>query len=158
MNKVVSQLQQCLEQEVDLVQAFITVLEDEAQALTEAGDTDALTASTEQKNRYADQLVLVADERHSLLAQLGYSDDKAGLDAAAHDHPALHPSCQALLEKAQAASELNASNGIIIDTFLKHNQRALDTLRVLAGASSLYNASGRTNSGNKGVTKNFKAG
>ncbi|SHI19258.1 flagella synthesis protein FlgN [Pollutimonas bauzanensis] len=158
MNNAVLQLQKCLDHEVDLIQGFISVLEAEAHALIEAGDTDALSASTENKNRYADQLMSVADERQGLLAQLGYSDDRAGLDAAAHDHPALLSSSEALLEKARAAAELNASNGVVIDTFLAHNQQALDALRSLAGASSLYDASGRTPRGGKGVSKNFKAG
>ncbi len=158
MDKVVSQLQQCLEQEVDLVGAFIEVLEAEAQVLTEVGDIDALSETTEKKNQYADQLMMVGDERQLLLSQLGFSEDKAGLEAAAHAHPALSASCQALLEKAQAASDLNASNGKIIDTFLGHNQQALDTLRNLTGAGNLYDASGRANRGGKGATKTFKAG
>ncbi|PLC51898.1 flagellar biosynthesis protein FlgN [Pollutimonas subterranea] len=158
MNNVVSQLKQCLEQEVDLVQAFIAVLEEEAQALTEAGDTDALAESTEAKNRYADQLALVADERQGLLAQLGYPGDKPGLDAAALEHPELRELCQALLEKAETASQLNASNGITINTFLAHNQQALDMVRGLVGASNLYDASGRKNSAGPGTGKKFKAG
>ncbi|PLC52213.1 flagellar biosynthesis protein FlgN [Pollutimonas nitritireducens] len=158
MNNVVLQLEQCLEQEVDLVQSFISVLEEEAQALTEAGDTDALGESTVAKNRYADQLALVADERQALLAQLGYPGDKPGLDAAALNHPQLRDLCKALLEKADTASQLNASNGIVINTFLAHNQQALDMVRGLVGASNLYDASGRKNSAQPGSGKKFKAG
>lgn len=158
MNNVVLQLKKCLEHETDLVQQFLAVLEAEALALTDAVTTDALSDSTEKKNRYADQLVLAADERQMLLIQLGYSDDKAGLDAAVAAHPELQAQYQALLEKTQVASDLNTANGSIIDTFLEHNQQALDTLRSLSGAGNLYDASGRTNRGNKGATKSFKAG
>lgn len=158
MNNAVLNLQKCLEKEIDLVQAFIVVLEAEALALTEADATDALSDTTDQKNRYADQLMMAADERQLLLAQLGYSDDKAGLDAAANDHPQLRDHCQLLLEKAQTANDLNAANGSIINTFLAHNQQQLDTLRALSGAGNLYDASGRTNRGHKSATKNFKAG
>lgn len=158
MNNVVLQLQKCLEQEIDLIQTFIAVLESEAEALTEAATPDALSDSTDQKNRYADQLIMAADERQLLLTQLGYSDDKAGLDAVANDHPQLRANCQLLLEKAQVANDLNTANGRIIDTFLVHNQQALDTLRVLSGAGNLYDANGRTNRGRTGATKNFKAG
>ncbi|RTZ47538.1 flagellar protein FlgN [Candidimonas sp. SYP-B2681] len=158
MDKVVSQLQQCLEQEVDLVGAFIEILKAEAQVLTEVGDIDALSETTEKKNQYADQLMMVGDERQGLLTRLGFSEDKAGLQAAADAYPALSTPCQALLEKAQLASDLNASNGKIIDTFLGHNQQALDTLRNLTGAGNLYDASGRANRGGKGASKTFKAG
>lgn len=158
MNNVVSQLQQCLEQEHDLVLSFIAVLEEEALALENGGDTDALADSTEAKNRYADHLMLVAQERLGLLTQLGYPGDKAGLDAAVHDRPELRELSQALLEKAETASRLNASNGITINTFLAHNQQALDMVRGLVGASNLYDASGRKNGGSLGAGKGFKAG
>ncbi|NYT61977.1 flagellar protein FlgN [Alcaligenaceae bacterium] len=158
MNNTVLQLQKCLEEEVALVQTFITVLEAEAQALTEAGTTDALSDSTDQKNHYADQLMMVADKRQLLLTQLGYSDDKAGLDTAANEHASLRLHYQSLLEKAQIADDLNTANGSIIDNFLAHNQQALDTLRTLAGAGNLYDASGRANRGNQGSTRTFKAG
>lgn len=158
MNNAVLQLQKCLEKETDLVQAFIAVLEAEAQALTEADTSDALSDSTENKNRYADQLVLVADERQLLLAHLGYSEDKAGLDAAVNDHPDLRAPYQTLIEKVEIASDLNAANGRIIDTFLEHNQQTLDTLRSLTGTGNLYDANGRTNRGGKGGIRNFKAG
>jgi flagella synthesis protein FlgN len=158
MNNAVLQLQECLEQEIDLIQAFIAVLEEEAQALNEAGDTDALAECTEAKNRYADQLALVAEERQSLLTQMGYPGDKPGLDAATLDHPQLRELCKALLEIAATASTMNASNGITINTFLAHNQQALDMVRSLAGATNLYDASGRKNSGGVGAGKKFKAG
>ncbi len=158
MNNAVLKLQQCLEQENDLVQAFIAVLEEEAQALEVTGNIDALAESTEAKNRYAEQLAQVAEERQSLLGQLGYPGDKPGLDAAALDHPQLRELCKALLEKAAIAGTMNASNGVIINTFLVHNQQALDMVRGLVGASNLYDASGRKNSGGLGAGKKFKAG
>jgi flagella synthesis protein FlgN len=158
MNNAVLQLQKCLEREADLVQAFIVILDAEAQALTEAGTTDALSHSTEEKNRYADKLAMVADERQMLLAQLGYEENKTGLDAAINDHSGLNAIYQALLENVQKASDMNAANGRIIDTFLEHNQQALDTLRSLSGAGNLYDASGRTHRGHQGVTTSFKAG
>lgn len=158
MNNVALQLHQCLEQEHDLIQSFIEVLKEEAQALTEGGDTDALAESTEVKNRYADHLLSVANERQGLLVQLGYPADKSGLDAAARDHVELRETCQAVLEKAEAASQLNTSNGITINTFLAHNQQTLDMVRGLIGASNLYDASGRKNSGPQGARKGFKAG
>ena len=158
MNNAVTRLQTCLIQETGLVEEFIAVLEREAAVLLEGGDDKALGASTEAKNTYADQLAAAGEQRQALLKQLGYSADKAGLDALAQAHTALLPLCRSLYERAERANELNVSNGIIIDTFLTHNQQALESLRGLAGISNLYDASGRTRPGSKGQTKDIKAG
>ena len=151
-------LRTCLETEIALVQDFLAVLDVETAVLTEGRGDAALAETTARKNHYADQLAAVGERRQSLLSALGYTADKAGLDAVAHDHPDLRASCALLLEKARQASELNTSNGIIIDTFLQHNQQALDTLRSLAGIGTLYDASGRTRPAATGTSKNIKAG
>lgn len=158
MNNALEQLQDCLNREIGLVHEFIVVLQAEADALTETAANDALTETTRQKNQFADQLAELAETRQALLVQLGYSADKPGLDMATVDHPRLQESCRHLYDKAQQASELNAANGIIVDTFLEHNQRALDTLRILTGMGNLYDASGRTSPGSKGSKTSIKAG
>ncbi|HUH60886.1 MAG TPA: flagellar protein FlgN [Candidimonas sp.] len=151
-------LQRCLDQEIGLVQDFIEILKAEEHVLTDAGNNDGLSATTERKNICADQLAAVAEQRERLLMLLGYNADLAGLDAAAEQHTALLAPKTALLKYAQQASELNASNGIIINTFLAHNQNTLDTLRRLAGIGGLYDASGRSQTGGKGSIKKIKAG
>src|SRR5690606_23271563 len=127
----IAQLHACLENEITLVRDFIVLLEAEAKILADGGSEVALAASTAKKDVYADQLTKAGETRQALLATLGYSADRAGLAAAAKDHPALRTASEHLLEQTRAASELNASNGTIIDTFLAHNQQALDMLRVL---------------------------
>jgi flagella synthesis protein FlgN len=151
-------LQTCLDTEIALVQEFLAVLELETAVLTEGRGEAALADTTARKNHYADQLAAVGERRQTLLSALGYSADKAGLDAVSHAHPELRASCTLLLEKARQASDLNTSNGIIIDTFLQHNQQALDALRSLAGIGALYDASGRTRPAPAGTSKNIKAG
>lgn len=158
MSDTLAQLQSCLQTETTLVQAFISVLEAESQALTDGGDETVLSASTATKNTYAQKLADIGEQRRSLLAALGLSADKAGLDAVATQHPALQAHCQNLFTLARQASELNAANGVIIETFLAHNQQALDTLRALAGMGDLYDASGRSRPAAKGQTRNIKAG
>jgi len=158
MPHTLDRLQTVLEQERNLVREFITALETEARVLSEPGDDQALAESTATKNRYADQLAATGEQRQALLSTLGYSADKAGLDALTADHPALQSVCTALLDQARQASELNTSNGIIIDTFLTHNQQTLETLRSLASVDNLYDANGRSKSSSKGQTKNIKAG
>jgi flagella synthesis protein FlgN len=151
-------LQTCLDTEIALVQEFLVVLDQETAVLTEGRGEAALAETTARKNHYADQLAAVGEQRQKLLTALGYSADKTGLDALSHDHPELRSRCAQLLEKARQASELNTSNGIIIDTFLQHNQQALDTLRSLAGIGALYDASGRTRPAGAATSKNIKAG
>jgi flagella synthesis protein FlgN len=151
-------LRTCLETEIALVHEFLAVLDVETAVLTEGRGDVALAETTARKNQYADQLATIGERRQSLLSALGYSADKAGLDAMAQDHPDLRAVCAQLLEKARQASELNTSNGIIIDTFLQHNQQALDTLRSLAGMGALYDASGRTRPAAAAASTNIKAG
>jgi len=158
MNSSFQPLQSLLEKELDLVTQFIIVLESEAKALTEANHNDALDASTEKKNNFAERLAQMAQDRCQLLEDLGFSADRAGLDAAAAGSAALHAVCQSLFEKAAYASDLNAANGAIITVYLEQNQRAMQTLRNLTGLTNLYDATGRTQATPGGRTKSFKVG
>lgn len=136
-------LQTSLQHETGLIEQFIVILEAEASTLLEPGGNEALEASTHAKNELAGQLAQASAARDALLAQLGYSAGKAGLDAAGLSSPQLQAVTGNLFELAERARQLNAANGYIIETFLKYNQQALDTLRGLAGIGNLYDASGR---------------
>jgi flagella synthesis protein FlgN len=151
-------LQNRLQQEISLVQAFIGILKEEASALEQASSDDALHATSSKKNQSADALASVAGQRNELLSRLGHGADKAGLEAAAQQHPVLNDLCVQLFDLAQRAAQLNAANGQIIETFLAHNQRALDTLRSLAGTGDLYDASGRSRPGSRHSHTTVKAG
>jgi flagella synthesis protein FlgN len=154
-----ARLLNCMQQELALVQEFIVALKAEETALTDLGNDAALSDSTARKNMCADQLAAIGQEREALLASLGYSADKAGMDAAARQHPELQAVWDDLYRNAQQASELNASNGVMIDTFLAHNQQAMSTLKAIAGISDLYDASGRSKStGPAGQTRTIRAG
>ena len=146
MSAAIENLQQSLEQEADIVRSFIAVLRLEAEALASADQADALAATTRQKNEYAQLLEQASGIRRARLQELGLEDGKRGLDAAARNWPQLQAGCQALFELATQASQLNASNGAIIDMYLQRNQRSMDTLRRLAGIDHLYDASGRAQS------------
>ncbi|NYT87074.1 flagella synthesis protein FlgN [Pollutimonas harenae] len=158
MNSTIAQLHTCLEHETTLVREFIELLESEAQILANGVAEDALATSTARKNIYAAQLAQASETRQTMLTTLGYGADRAGLEAATDKHPALRAASEQLLEQTRQASELNASNGLIIDTFLEHNQQALEMLRTLAGAENLYDAKGRTRPGGKTQSTNIKAG
>lgn len=150
-------LHRTLEAELALAQQFLTVLQDEAQALAQPDHDEALERCTRQKNSCIDQLVQAGQAREKALVDLGHSADRAGLEAAANAHPELAQTCNQLLAVGRQASELNANNGVIIDTYLKHTQQAFQAMRHLVGGSDLYDASGRPDP-SKGRRTNITAG
>lgn len=158
MNEIALLLQRCLEHEIDLVRQFIGVLQSEAQALELPNDDKALKTSTNQKMHFSELLDQAAHRRRSQLKELGFSADKAGLDSAAIQHPALQAPCSLLYAAAREADSLNTANGAVIDTYLKHNQQAIDLLRNIAGPDNLYNAYGRTSAVPKQNKTYIKAG
>lgn len=158
MTASVAALQACLEKEARLMGDFLLVLQEEATVLEEGATETALADTTARKNIASDALAAAAQERNTLLAGLGFEPDGPGLADAADAHPALSQARQQLLNVTGQARSLNESNGRIIDVFLDHNQRTLDTLRRLAGVGDIYDASGRTRPGNKGSSRNIKAG
>ena len=137
-------LQQHLEAELALVQRFISILQAESNALEQPDHGEALDSTTQQKNICIVQLAEAGQAREAALAELGYTTSRTGLEQAAAAHPGLAPTCAQLFELGQQASELNAANGVIIDTYLKHTQQALQAMRQLTGDTDLYNASGRS--------------
>jgi len=143
MNSAVLGLQHCLEHEIVQARRFLAALQAEAQALETPDNGEALTGSTRQKAACAEDLSKAGLARQAALRELGYSADRQGLDAAVEANACLLDASRQLLELGRRASELNDANGIVIDTYLKHNQQALDTLRKIAGDASLYDASGR---------------
>lgn len=150
-------LQACLEKETGLMREFLAILQDEARVLEEGAAEAPLTAITARKNEAADALARCAEERNALLEAMACGKDGAGLKAAADAHPSLAEPRRQLLELTEQARSLNESNGQIIEVFLDHNERTLDTLRRLAGVGDIYDASGRKRSGNKGSSRNIKA-
>ncbi|HLT99234.1 MAG TPA: flagellar protein FlgN [Burkholderiaceae bacterium] len=158
MNASLTALQACLEKEANLMGEFLQILQEEAKVLEEGATEQALADTTERKNATADRLMEVAEVRNSMLQSMGFGSDGAGLSEAARQHPSLEQVRQALVDVTNQARSLNEANGRIIEVFLEHNQRALDTLRRLAGVGDIYDASGRKRPGNPGASRNIKAG
>lgn len=157
MTATIAALKACLEKEADLMTGFLQILQDEAKVLEEGATETALADTTNRKNEVADALARAAVERNAVLGELGYEHDGPGLAAAANDHPSVADVRQKLLDITGQARTLNESNGRVIEVFLEHNQRTLDTLRRLAGVGDIYDASGKKRPGSKGTTRNIKA-
>jgi len=158
MTATLSDLHTCLKEEIRLMGEFLAALEDEAKVLEEGAAEAALADTTARKNTLADTLAEQAARRNALLGALGCEPDAGGLRAAAELDPSLAGPRQQLLDTTTRAQALNEANGRIIEVFLDHNQRTLETLRRLTGVGDIYDASGRKHSGNKGSSRNIKAG
>jgi|SRR5690606_20620228 len=158
MNSAVAKLQARLEQEAKLVGEFLAILEDEAKVLEDGAVEAALIETTERKNVAADALTDAAQERNRVLESLGFEADGPGLAAAVEAHPELASLREDLIQITERARALNESNGQLIEAFLDHNQRALETLRRLTGIGDIYDASGRKRKAGAGKSRNIKAG
>lgn len=148
----ITALLQCVQQESALIRAFIAALESEANALAKGELDEGLNATTAEKNRCAEELTRVGEQRDQLLQQAGFATGKEGIDAAAETNPALAQAWKQLLDDVAQASQLNQENGALIERLLKQNNETLQTLRQLAGGSSLYDASGKARQGNASRT------
>src|SRR5690606_33711725 len=137
---------------------FLQILQDEAKVLEEGATEQALTDTTQRKTATAETLREAATERKAMLQALGFGTDGAGLSQAVQQHPSLSAAREALVSITEQARALNEANGRVIEVFLEHNQRALDTLRRLAGVGDIYDASGRTRPGNPRASRNIQAG
>ncbi|WP_353194210.1 flagella synthesis protein FlgN [Pusillimonas noertemannii] len=157
MSASLQALQSSLETELALVQRFLGILKAEAEALEQPDHSEALNSSTRDKNACIEQLLEAGRSRDDALRELGLDTGRAGLDEAAAAHPLLHDTCARLFELSQHASQLNAANGAMISTYLKHTQQALHALQPLVGNPGLYDASGRPGQA-KGQRKAITAG
>lgn len=137
-------LAQCLLAETTEIKHFISLLQKEAAILADGAPINKLEALTAQKNQHAETLAKQAQQRNQILGAMGLGTDRAGLLAAAGDHPQLLEAVHALLDGTEQARLLNLGNGQIIDRFLRHHGQALQVLHHLTGRSQLYDARGRT--------------
>ena len=148
----------CLQKEIALVEAFLDILRHEATVLEAGAEEAALADTTARKNELADALMQAARQRNELLMAMGCDADSAGLTDAASRHPEIVPLRDTLLHLTDTARTQNETNGLVIERFLQHNQRALEALRRVASSGEIYDASGRTRPGGKGGSRNIKAG
>ena len=136
-------LMACIDTECALVAEFIETLAAESQIL-ETGQPDDLVASTTQKEQCAEKISQAAQQREKLLQELGYSGDNAGLQAASKNYPEISAAVGKLLDLALQARRQNETNGAAIAFLLRQNQQMIEALQRLAGASEVYDASGKS--------------
>lgn len=146
-----------LQTEVALLQAFNEALAQETEILLSRHDEAALDALNHQKILYAEELEAAHQLRAQLLEELGYGNNRDSLEQAGAAY-----NCRDLVSElfnlATQARQQNETNGSIIQTYLEHNQHALNALTSFAQSSEkLYDARGRSNLPRPGKPTSIKA-
>ncbi|MGS1116422.1 flagella synthesis protein FlgN [Castellaniella sp. UC4442_H9] len=135
-------LLRCVNEQSALLDDFIETLRVEGQLLLETPSDESLGTLTSRKNDYARRLAELDGIRSRELSVMGFTDTRDSIESACQAYPALQPAFESLWQRAAQAQSLNQENGQILQTFIGHNQRALETLRALMG-EELYDARGR---------------
>lgn len=122
---------------------FILLLQSEQDALV-LGEVDKLIELARRKSEQIIRLSQLADGRNRFLAAQGCSDMAQWLKRLDADEAAVPAaSWKQLLDVASEAQHLNQINGVMIETRLQHNQKALAVLQAAANQTSIYGPDGQ---------------
>ncbi|MEW6314378.1 MAG: flagellar protein FlgN [Pseudomonadota bacterium] len=142
--------------------AFIADLRAECQAFSEfrqilqaeqdtllKNEVDTLLRLAQSKADKVTQLSQLGEKRSRYLAKLGFTPDRNGMSQwiVAHggnDSAQVTKLWHELLDVAGEAQRINQSNGIMIETRLRHNQQALAALQAAANQGGFYGPDGQT--------------
>lgn len=133
-----------LHAERDALKAFVTLLETEQQELL-SGNTEQLLALADSKVLAAHGLSKLANARSDGLRARAGKIEIGGMAAWLQANSASSlPVWHEILQLAEQAQQLNRTNGVLIQTRLRHNQQALMALQNAANnTSGLYGADGQ---------------
>lgn len=135
-----------LRSELEAFREFHLLLQQEQAALI-AGDIDRLLQLAPGKTGLIEKLSAFSVERDHQLAAAGYENTPAGLAAwfnAIGVADETREQWNQLLNLAREAEQANRSNGILIETHLRHNQQAMAVLQTAANpANILYGPNGQ---------------
>ncbi|MEM4989912.1 flagellar protein FlgN [Collimonas sp. H4R21] len=130
-----------LQQERAVMDAFLDLLDQEAEALIKSR-FDVLPLITERKAQLAERITALEQEREQRQRAAGFDAGRTGGDAAAAAGGGnLQQAWQELLALAAQARDYNHRNGIMIHTHLDFVRRSINFLR--AHGQSLYGADGK---------------
>jgi flagella synthesis protein FlgN len=135
-----------LQAELVAIKAFNGILQKEQRTLVN-GDVEDLDFLASEKERLIEQLSSLNQQRNQFLSSHGLLTDADGMkklfstdDSYSESNKIWHE----LLELVTVTSQLNETNGTIINTRLQHTQRSLTALQCAAGNISLYGPKGQT--------------
>lgn len=137
-----------MEAELDALEKFLLILENEQQVLKRA-EVDKLPNIARSKSELLVTLSQLGTSRETYLKRNGIESDAASI--AQFIHLGVHGTPSHLMEKwekllaaAKRAQELNQLNGAMIEAMVKHNQQALAILQDAAQQNGLYGPDGHS--------------
>lgn len=140
-------LHSCLNQAITVLESFNQTLSQENDLLLTTHDDADLYAFTQQKTEFLAALEQQHEACGLALKTLGLEHSQDGLLAASELDAELAPAVQRFFDLAEQAQQKNNQNGIIIQTYLEHNQQALQAVTSLMQRSEqVYTAQGKTRS------------
>lgn len=149
--QAVQQFYQLITVELELMQAFSHLLQDEQTVLGNV-DTERLSTLADEKTRVAGRLNQLAGQRHQLLQQQLGASTRQAVDGWLQDQesagikniPEIRQRWQALLDVAAEARAYNETNGRLINLHLQHNQHILNALLTAGNqTAALYGPDGQ---------------
>lgn len=134
-----------LREERKAINALLEVMKNE-QAHLIAADINGLQTLTSEKSRLVSMMSDFASKRHKALAAAGFVPKEASMQAWLDSMNATEASAEwaELLNLTRSAKELNRLNGVLINTHMANNQKALDALHVPRHAGNFYGPTGQS--------------
>ncbi len=139
-----------LAEEQQVVQSLLTLLQREQEQLMAVG-IDGLPETTAEKNTLINRMAALGRARYAALAAVAHAADENGMrawleqESDKEQRRAAQRLWTDLRSQAEAARELNRTNGILIGKHLARNQGALNVLQTASGAGgSFYGPDGQS--------------
>ncbi len=132
-----------LQEELNAVEAFTQVLEQEEAALIDGNLMAVLPGIVERKTDLTERLTSYGKQREAALADMGLPANRDGMTSAIGKDHSLADTWKKLLTQAERARARNVTNGLLIKTRMDYNHQALIALRLAAGAPAIYGPDGR---------------
>jgi flagella synthesis protein FlgN len=135
--------------ELEAFRELVQVLQTEEDTLIR-GDVDQLSELARTKSEKVILLSQLAAKRTQFLTRQGFSGDRAGMGKWLEQHDVggaqeISAIWNELIEQAELSRQLNQTNGMVIETRLRHNQQALAVLQAAAmQQSATYGPDGQT--------------
>jgi flagellar biosynthesis protein FlgN len=125
------------------IEEFASVLIVEQKALTQVDPAEMLRPIVEKKTELVGKLAALEKIRDTQLAEMGLPAGRGGIELAAGRDPKLAAQWSLLRQSVERAQQSNKVNGVLIQTRMEYNQRALDVLQVRPPKPALYGPDGR---------------
>jgi flagellar biosynthesis protein FlgN len=124
---------------------LLEIIKQEEMHLIEA-NIDNLSRTTEEKTKTIGKIAELTKLRHNALESAGYAPNDESMQTWLENAPNsdAHLAWTKVLEIAQAAKELNRTNGLLINQHLTRNRNALNVLQGAGDGGNFYGPTGHS--------------